>query len=139
MIKSQKFNPPPSFPPRSLSINEREMYSLGIKLTCAFELLASSASLWSERVVDLWNAEKEKKADDIMIKGWEENCEEPDNEDWMTLTNDDITRIMAQDKSEEDQIKDMIADLGRFMKGESGFEGIDDDDDECAPFICQLI
>ena len=128
MIKLQKFTPPPSFPPRDLSAEEREMYSLGIKLTCAFELLASSESPWSERVVDLWNAENAKKVDDIAVKEWDENCEEPDSEEWMTLSGEDIKRIMAEDKSEEDQIKEMIANLSHFMEGESGFEGIDDDE-----------
>jgi hypothetical protein len=128
MIKSQKFNPPPSFPPRDLSAAEREMYSLGIKLTCAFELLASSTSSWSERVVDLWNAEKGNKVSDITIKEWDENCEEPDSEAWMTLSSEDVKRIKAEDKSEEEQIKEMIANLGHFMEGESGFEGIDDDE-----------
>ena len=127
MIKSQKFNPPPAFPARSLSATEREMYSLGIKLTCAFELLASSSPPWSERVVELWNAEKEKKVDDIRMKGWDENCEEPDSEEWMTLSAEDVKRIMAEDKGEEDQIKEMIANLERFMEGESGFEGIEDE------------
>jgi len=128
MIKSQKFNPPPSFPPQDLSAAEREMYSLGIKLTCAFELLASSTTSWSERVVDLWNVEKGNKVSDIMIQGWDENCEESDTEEWMTLSGEDVKRIMAENKSEEEQIKEMIANLGHFMEGESGFEGIDDDE-----------
>jgi hypothetical protein len=127
MIKSQKFNPPPAFPPRSLSAEEREMYSLGIKLTCAFELLASSPSSWSERLVELWNAEKAEEVDDVRIKKWEENYEEPDNEEWMTLSGEDIKRIMAENKSEEEQIKEMIANMSRMMEDESGFEGIDDE------------
>src|SRR5271167_2662983 len=118
MIKSQKFNPPPSFPPQDLSAAEREMYSLGIKLTCAFELLASSTTSWSERVVDLWNVEKGNKVSDIMIQGWDENCEESDTEEWMTLSGEDVKRIMAENKSEEEQIKEMIANLGHFMEGE---------------------
>jgi hypothetical protein len=128
MIGLRGFRPPPSFPPRDLSAEEREMYSLGIKLTCAFELLASSKSPWSERVVDLWNAESAKKVDDIAIKEWDENCEERDSEEWMTLSGEDVKRIMAEDKSDEDHIKDMIAELSRFMEGESGFEGIDDNE-----------
>jgi hypothetical protein len=130
MIKSQKFNPPPSFPARDLSATEREMYSLGIKLTCAFELLATSSSPWSRRVLDTRNEEKMKKVDDIMIRGWEENCEEPGSEDWMILSAEDVKRIMGEDKSEEEQIKEMIASLGKFMEGESGFEGIDDEFDD---------
>jgi hypothetical protein len=127
MIKSQKFNPPPAFPARSLSANEREMYNLGIKLTSAFELLAASDSSWSQRVVDLWNIEKGERVDDLTIRGWEENCEEPSGEEWMNLSAEDIKRIMAEDKGEEEQIKEMIASLGKFMEGESGFEGIDDE------------
>ena len=131
MLKSQRFNPPPSFPPRSLSAAERESYSLGIKLNCAFELLASSTSSWSQRVVDVWNIEKQRKVDDIQIRGWDENIEEPGSEEWMTLSAEDVKRIMAEDKSEEDQVKEMIANLEKFMEGESGFEGIDD---EYTPF-----
>jgi hypothetical protein len=127
MIKSQKFNPPPAFPPRSLSAGEREMYSLGIKLTCAFELLAASSSTWSEHVVDLWNAEKVEEVDDMTIKKWEENCEEPDGEEWMTLSGEDIKRIMAENKTEEEQIREMIANMSNMMEDESGFEGIDDE------------
>jgi hypothetical protein len=116
------------------------MYSLGIKLTCTFELLATSSSPWSQRVLDAWNEEKIKKVDDIMIRGWEENCEEPGSEDWMILSAEDVKRIMGEDKSEEEQIKEMIASLGKFMEGESGFEGIDDDfDDEFASFPNELM
>jgi len=128
MIKLQKFKPPPTFPPRSLSATEREAYELGIKLTCAFELLASSSSLWSERVVELRNAENEKKVDDITLKSWDENCIEPDNETWMTLSNEDITRIMGEGRNEEEQVREMISNLSKFMEGESGFEGIGDDE-----------
>jgi hypothetical protein len=127
MLKSQNFYPPPSFPARDLSATDRESYSLGIKLTCAFELLASSSSPWSQRLRDTWDAEKLKKVDDIMMRGWEENCEEPGSEEWMTLSAEDVKRIMGEDKSEEEQIKEMIANLGKFMEGESGFEGIDDE------------
>lgn len=127
MIKSQKFNPPPAFPPKDLSAAEREMYLLGIKLTCAFELLTSSDSLWSKRVIDLWNVERKKKADDIEIKGWDENCEVPDDEEWMILSSEDVKRIMAENKGEEEQVREMIANLEKFMEGESGFEGIDDE------------
>ena len=128
MIKLQKFNPPPSFPALSLSVKEREMYSLGIKLTCAFELLASSTSPWSTRLLSLWNVEKERKIDDIVIKQWEENCEEVDGEEWMTLSGEDVKNIMSEDKSEEEQVREMIANMGQFMEGESGFEGIDVDE-----------
>lgn len=77
-----------------------------------------------------------KKVDDIMMKGWEENCEEPGSEEWMTLSAEDVKRIMAEDKTEEEQIKEMIANLGKFMEGESGFEGIDDEfDDEFVTFL----
>ena len=103
------------------------MYTLGIKLTCAFELLASSPLSWSERVVELWNAEKVEEADDMTIKKWDENYEEPDNEEWMTLSSDDVKRIMAEDKTEEEQIKEMIATMSAMMERESGFEGIDDE------------
>jgi len=130
MLKSQKFNPPPAFPARDLSAFEREMYSLGIKLTCAFELLASSESPWTQRVVDLWNREKERAVKDTEIQAWPENCEEPDNEDWMTLSAEDVKRIIAEDKSEEEQVRKMIANFERFMEGESGFEGINDDFEE---------
>jgi hypothetical protein len=126
MLKSQKFNPPPSFPALSLSAKERETYSLGMKLTCAFELVASSGSDWGRRVLELWNAEKEKKVDDVAMRSWVENLEEVDGEEWMILSAEDIQRIMAEDKGEEEQIKDMIANLEKFMEGESGFEGIDD-------------
>src|SRR5438046_297147 len=104
MIKSQRFNPPPAFPPRSLSATEREMYSLGIKLTSAFELLASSNSPWSERVVELWNVESAAEIDDRTIEKWDENYEEPDGEEWMALSGEDVERIMAAEKSEEEQI-----------------------------------
>ena len=73
------------------------MYSLGIKLTCAFELLAASSSSWSERVVELWNAEKFEVVDDKTIKKWDENCEEPDDEEWMTLSGEDVKRIMSEE------------------------------------------
>ena len=89
--------------------------------------LASSSSSWSERVVDLWNAEQVEEVDDITIKKWEENCEEPDDEEWMTLSGEDVKRIMAEDKTEEEQIKEMIANMSNMMEGESGFEGIDDE------------
>jgi hypothetical protein len=136
MLKSQKINPPPSFPARDLSAIDRESYSLGIKLTCAFELLASSSSPWSQRLRDTWNEEKMKKVDDITMRGWEENCEEQGSEEWMTLSAEDVKRIMGEDKSEEEQIKEMIANLGKFMEGESGFEGIDDEfDDEFVIFF----
>ena len=127
MIKAEKFNPPPAFPPRDLSVTEREMYSLGIKLTAAFELLATSKSPWSKTLFDLWNAEKEQAVSDITIKQWEENCEEPDSENWMILSSEDINMLRAEDVSEEEQVKKMIANLGKFMEGESGFEGIDDE------------
>jgi hypothetical protein len=127
MIKSQKFTPPPSFPAKSLSASERETYNLGMKFTCAFELLISSSSPWSEKVLELWHAERERKVDDIAMRGWEENCEEVDSEEWMSLSAEDVRRIMAEDKGEEEQVKDMIANLERFMQGESGFEGIDDE------------
>src|SRR5271170_3967813 len=102
MIKSQKFTPPPAFPARALSASEREMYSLGIKLTCAFELLASSDSRWTKRVLDVWNTEKERVVEDAELKEWAEKCE-------------------------EEQVRAMIANFERFMEGESGFEGIDDE------------
>jgi hypothetical protein len=127
MIKSQKFTPPPAFPARDLSASEREMYSLGIKLTCAFELLASSDSPWSQRIIDLWNTEKDRVVEDAEIKEWAENCEEPSDEEWMTLSAEDVKRIIAEDKSEEEQVREMIANFERFMEGESGFEGIDDE------------
>jgi hypothetical protein len=127
MLKSQKFNPPPAFPARDLSASEREMYSLGIKLTCAFELLASSDSSWTQRIVDLWNTEKERAATDAEIEEWTENCEDPSDEAWMTLSAEDVRRIMAEDKSEEEQVREMIANFERFIEGESGFEGIDDE------------
>jgi SGT1 protein len=136
MIKLQKFSPPAAFPPRSLSASDRGAYELGIKLTCAFELLASSSSPSSKSVVDLWNEEKTKKVDDTTLTSWDENCIEPSNEDWMTLSNEDITRIMGEGGNEEDQVKEMIENLSKFMEGESGFEGIGDDefDDEYANF-----
>lgn len=127
MLKSQKFNPPPAFPARDLSASEREMYSLGIKLTCAFELLASSDSSWTRRVVDLWNTAKERGATDAEIEKWTENCEDPSDEAWMTLSAEDVKRIMVEDKSEEEQVREMIANFERFIEGESGFEGIDDE------------
>jgi len=127
MIKSQKFNPPPSFPAKSLSACERDSYNLGIKLTCAFELLISSTSPWSSKVLELWHTEKERKVDDSAMKGWDENCEEVSAEEWMSLSAEDVRRIMKEDKSEEEQVKEMIANLERFMEGESGFEGIDDE------------
>jgi hypothetical protein len=127
MIKLQKFNPPPAFPPRDLSASEREMYLLGIKLTCAFELLTSSNTPWFQSIIDLWNNERQKKVNDIELKGWDENCEEPDNEEWMILSAEDKKRIMAENKGEEEQVKEMIASLEKFMEGESGFEGIDDE------------
>jgi|SRR5579871_4263909 len=126
MLKSQKFNPPPSFPPRELSASEREMYQLGIKLTCAFELLCGSSSSWSQRVLDVWNVEKERKVNDFQMREWEDNIEEPGSEEWLTLSAEDVKRIMAEDKSEEEQVQEMIANLEKFMEGESGFEGIDD-------------
>jgi len=126
MIKSQKFNPPPSFPAKSLSAAERETYNLGMKLTCAFELLISSSSPWSEKVLELWHAEKERKVDDIAMRGWVENSEEISGEEWMSLSAEDIRRIIKEDKGEEEQVREMIANLERFMEGESGFEGIDD-------------
>jgi hypothetical protein len=49
------------------------------------------------------------------------------NEDWMTLSNDDITKIMGESGNEEDQVREMIENLSKFMEGESGFEGIGDD------------
>ena len=127
MIKSQKFNPPPAFPARDLSASEREMYSLGIKLTCAFELLASSDSQWAKHAVNIWNTQKERTMNDMEINAWAENCETPSNEEWMNLSAEDVKRIIAQDKSEEEQVKEMIANIERFMGGESGFEGIDDE------------
>ena len=127
MIKSQKFNPPPSFPAKSLSAAERETYNLGIKLTCAFELLSSSSSPWAEKILELWHGENERKVDDIAMRAWDENCEEPSGEEWMSLSAEDVRRIMAEDKGEEEQVKEMIANLERFMGGESGFEGIDDE------------
>ena len=132
MIKLQKFKPPPTFPPQSLSATEREAYELGIKLTCAFELLASSSSPWSERIVELRNAEQEKRVDDITMKSWNENCIEPDDETWMTLSNEDIIRIMGDGGNEEEKVREMISNLSKFMEVESGFEGIGDDefDDE---------
>ena len=126
MIKSQKFNPPPSFPAKSLSAAEREAYILGMKLTCAFELLISASSPWSEKVLELWHAEKEREVDDIAMKGWEENSEEISGEEWMSLSAEDIRKIMKEDKGEEEQVREMIANLERVMEGESGFEGIDD-------------
>jgi hypothetical protein len=127
MLKSQKFNPPPAFPPRELSAAERETYQMGIKLTCAFELLCSS-SLRSKQVLDIWNIEKQRKVNDHQMKGWDENQEEPGDEEWMNLSAEDVKRIMAEDKSEEEQVKEMIANLEKFMEGESGFEGIDNDE-----------
>jgi len=112
-----------------LSATERESYSLGIKLTCAYELLANSTSSTAKVVVDIWTSEREKKVDDITIRGWSENLETPDGEEWMVLSAEDIKRITAEDKGEEEQIKDMIANLERFIEGESGFEGIDDEFD----------
>ena len=97
-----------------------------MKLTCAFELLISSSSLWSEKVLELWHAEKERKVDDIALKAWEENCEEISGEEWMSLSAEDVRRIMKEDRGEEEQVREMIANLERFMEGESGFEGIDD-------------
>jgi len=130
MLKSQKFNPPPAFPARDLSATEREMYSLGIKLTCAFELLASSDSPWAQRVVDLCNTAKEQGPTDAEIEAWTENCEDPNDEEWMALSAEDVKRIIAEDKSEEEQVREMIANFERFMEGESGFEGIDDEFEE---------
>ena len=78
-------------------------------------------------LLDLWNAEKAEEVDDITIKKWDENCEEPDDEEWMTLSGEDVKRIMAEDKTEEEQIKEMIANMSRMMEDESGFEGIDDE------------
>jgi hypothetical protein len=127
MIKLRKFSSPPAFPPQSLSASDREAYELGIKLTCAFELLASSSSPSSESVVDLWNLEKLRKVDDTALTSWDENCVKPSNEDWMTLSNDDITKIMGESGNEEDQVREMIENLSKFMEGESGFEGIGDD------------
>jgi hypothetical protein len=126
MIKPAKFNPPPSFPPRSLSSSEREMYNLGIKITCALELLTSSNSQWSKDLIDIWNVERLKLVNDERINAWEENQEQVDDEQWMTLSADDVRKIMAENKSEDDQVKDMIEQLSKFMEGESGFEGIDD-------------
>jgi predicted secreted protein len=65
--------------------------------------------------------------EDAEIKEWAENCEEPSDEEWMTLSAEDVKRIIAEDKSEEEQVREMIANFERFMEGESGFEGIDDD------------
>jgi hypothetical protein len=127
MIKSQKFSAPPSFPPLSLSAAEREAYSLGIKLSCAFEILAASDSTWSERLNELYEAEQEHMIDDIQMQSWIENCEEPDGEEWMVLSTEDVRKMMAEDKGEEEQIKEMIANLEMFMEGESGFEGIDEE------------
>ena len=115
----------------TLSAAEREAYSLGIKLTAAYELLATSATAWGQRILDLHTEETQKKVDDITIKAWEENCEEPDGEEWMVLSSEDVRRIMDEDKGEEEQIKDMIANLEKFMEGESGVEGIDDEYFHC--------
>jgi hypothetical protein len=132
MIKLQKFSSPPDFSPQSLSASDREAYELGIKLTCAFEILASSSSPLSKAVVDLRNKEKSKKVDDTELTSWDENRLKPSNEDWMTLSNEDITKIMGSGGNEEDQVREMIENLSKFMEGESGFEGIGDDgfDDE---------
>jgi predicted secreted protein len=65
--------------------------------------------------------------EDAEIKEWAENCEEPSDEEWMTLSAEDVKRIIAEDKSEEEQVREMIANFERFMEGESGFEGIDDE------------
>jgi hypothetical protein len=137
IIKLQKFSPPPAFLPQSLSAPEREAYELGIKLTCAFELVASSSSPWSERIVEVWKEEKEKKVDDLVLKSWDENCIEPNDETWMALSNEDITRIIGEDGNEEEQVREMIANLSKIMEGESGFEGIGDDefdDEEYVPY-----
>lgn len=127
MLKSQKFIPPPSFPPRDLSASEREAYHLGIKLTCAFEILCSASSAWGQKVLEVRNIEKQRKVCDSEIQSWDENQEEPGDEEWMTLSTADVRRIMGEDKSEEEQVKEMIANLEKFMEGESGFEGIDDE------------
>jgi len=127
LIKSQRFNPPPAFPVFNMSAAEREMYSLGIKLTCAFEMLAISSSSRSQQVIDLWNAEKARKQNDAVIKEWTENLEEPSSEEWMILSAEDVQKIRAEDKNEEDQIREMIENMKKFMEGESGFEGIDDE------------
>lgn len=126
MIKTEKFYPPPAFPPKDLSATEREMYSLGMKLTCAFELLATSSSSWSQRVICLWNEEKGLTASDAEVKRWEENCEEPDSEEWMTLSIEEVNRMLEEDMGEEEQVKKIIAEMSKIMEGESGFEGIDD-------------
>ena len=127
ILKSQRFNPPPVFPALNLSAAEREMYLLGIKLTCAFEMLATSSSSRSQQVIDLWKAEKSKPASDAAIKEWTENCEDPSGEEWMILSPEDIQRIRASDKTEEEQVSEMIENMKKFMEGESGFEGIDDE------------
>jgi len=134
MIKFQRFNPPPSFPPRDLTAKDREAYSLGIKLTCAFELLSTSTSPWRERLVHVRTEESGRKAEEAEIRSWDENCGEADGEEWMMLSSEDIQRIVAEEKGEEDKIREMISNLEKLMEGESGFEGIDDDDeddDEC--------
>jgi hypothetical protein len=103
------------------------MYNMGIKLTCALELLASSGTSWSETLLGTWAAEKSESLSDISLNGWEENHLQPDSEEWMNLSTEEIRKIMAEDKGEEEQVKEMIENLRKLMEGESGFEGIDDE------------
>jgi len=83
--------------------------------------------MWGSRIIDLANEEGGKKVGDVEIAGWAENLEMPDGEEWMVLSAEDVQRIMKEDGSEEEQVREMIANLERFMEGESGFEGIDDE------------
>ena len=120
---------PQAFSPSTqLSAKERGQYNLGVKLTLAFEVLAKTPSPFRSRLVDAYHEEKGRTASDEEIARWEENREEEDEEEWMRLSGEDIQRILQRDGMQEQGLKEMISSLEQMMKGESGFEGIDDDD-----------